>query len=394
MILHERNRLPGWLFVLPWPLDAIGGVARVLSDLVLEYDRSDLYKTYVLVLDWEAKKPIYLNHETYIEIRLRVRSPGRSIFAFKENIAFLLTIPKTLLILHKIVKKYDIKVINPHYLGAEYINFALFRFIFRWCKYFLSFHGTDLLDFEKSTGFLRSQLSYCVSKADYLICCSNGFADRLKNMHIINKERVVAIPNGIAHNFSDVISNLPEELVSSKYILSIGTFDSNKGQNSLIRAFSNVIDSKKNIKLVLVGRDGSSLASVYKLVEQLGLCEYVFIYKNIPLDEIGAFYKNAILYVSASRFESFGLVLLEAALFKLAIVATKTIGSLELIEHEKDGLLVEIDSKDELVAAISYLIDNDKVRINYSEIFHHKVLNTYTWENSVLQYTNLLRDLN
>lgn len=48
----------GWLFVLPWSPEAIGGVSIVVVELCKALNRNNHYKPYILVEDWSAKRPI------------------------------------------------------------------------------------------------------------------------------------------------------------------------------------------------------------------------------------------------------------------------------------------------------------------------------------------------
>jgi hypothetical protein len=91
----------GWLFVLPWSPEAIGGVSVVVVELCKAINRQSQYKPYILVEDWSAKRPKIIEKSDYIEIKNHLRSYS-SVFG-REKISFLLHYPNTLFTLLKII---------------------------------------------------------------------------------------------------------------------------------------------------------------------------------------------------------------------------------------------------------------------------------------------------
>jgi len=67
-----------------------------------------------------------------------------------------------------------------------------------------------------------------------------------------------------------------------------------------------------------------------------------------------------------SRAEAFGLVVIEAMAAKLPIVACKSDGILDIIDDGKHGLLVPPKDSLALTKAVTFLLENEKVRQNYA----------------------------
>ena len=130
----------------------------------------------------------------------------------------------------------------------------------------------------------------------------------------------------------------------------MGRLVEKKGFKSLINVFKRLED----IQLQIAG-DGPQM----KFLEK-----QVYGYENIKLlgwiknkDE---FFKKIDIFFCSSYIEPFGLVILEAMLNGVPVISTKCKGPMDIIEHMKNGILVNIDDKQEMVKAIR-LLEKDKL---------------------------------
>jgi len=80
-------------------------------------------------------------------------------------------------------------------------------------------------------------------------------------------------------------------------------------------------------------------------------------YGDIPRNEISDFYSKLDLFVSASRNETFGIVLIEAMSCGLPVIATKCGGPQEIVTEE-NGILIDKDNVQELAEAIENMSKN------------------------------------
>lgn len=74
--------------------------------------------------------------------------------------------------------------------------------------------------------------------------------------------------------------------------------------------------------------------------------------------DTAALYASADIVVCPSRVEPLGNVVIESWARQRPIVAARSAGPAQLIEHDTDGLLVPVDDADALAAALARLIDN------------------------------------
>ena len=116
---------------------------------------------------------------------------------------------------------------------------------------------------------------------------------------------------------------------SSKSFLAVGRFSKqHKGFDLLIEAFHLFAQSNKEWKLDIVG-EGVEEALYRSLIQKYGLEDRVFIHPFT--NHVQAYYSNAQVYVLSSRWEGFGLVLVEAMAHGLPIVSSDLPTSKEIM---------------------------------------------------------------
>ncbi|MFJ1253087.1 glycosyltransferase family 4 protein [Cupriavidus sp. CuC1] len=146
-------------------------------------------------------------------------------------------------------------------------------------------------------------------------------------------------------------------------VLAVGRLVPAKGFDTLLRAWSLVAAQAPEWELMIVG-EGEERAALEALREQLGLGASVRLpgaYSDVTLA-----YEQASIFCLSSRYEGFGLVLVEAMAFGLPIVSTNCeTGPRELLAPDHDALLVPVDDSEALARALLGLIRdrNDTTRL-------------------------------
>lgn len=130
-------------------------------------------------------------------------------------------------------------------------------------------------------------------------------------------------------------------LASDDFVLSyVAEIIDNKNQIMLINAFEIIRRSIPNAKLVLIGPEHDD-GELQKLVESKGLqneVQFLGWRSDVPV-----LLQLSDVYVASSKSEGLGLNLIEAMACNIPVVATKNRGHLEIVMHERNGFLVDID---------------------------------------------------
>lgn len=143
----------------------------------------------------------------------------------------------------------------------------------------------------------------------------------------------------------------------------VGRIVGDKGINELVDAFVKLHDKHKNTRLMLVGNYEHNLDPVNNTTRQL-------IDTNDGIDACGPKYGDDLLqmYVDADCFvmpsyrEGFPNTVLEAGAMGLPSIVTDINGSREIVENEKNGLIVPSKNVDVLYDAMERMLTDDKAR--------------------------------
>lgn len=147
---------------------------------------------------------------------------------------------------------------------------------------------------------------------------------------------------------------------ASQSIAAVGRLDSQKGFDLLIQSFEKVASDFPQWTSKIWG-EGSERGVLESLIQQEGLNGRVML-PGKTKDIFKEMSKNSI-FVLSSRFEGMPNALGEAMSMGLAVVSTDCpTGPRELIDHEKNGLLVQNESIDELAEALKKLMSDQKLR--------------------------------
>jgi len=149
-----------------------------------------------------------------------------------------------------------------------------------------------------------------------------------------------------------------------KVLISIGRLAPEKNWETLLRAAAQVYAQHPTLRLVLIG-DGPDKQRLELLAADLGIAERVTFTGQVPFDEIPAYLKAADMFGFASVTETQGLVTIEAMAAGLPVAAVDGSGSHDIVDHGKDGFLVENDPN-ALASAINKMLSNPQQMKQFS----------------------------
>lgn len=149
------------------------------------------------------------------------------------------------------------------------------------------------------------------------------------------------------NNSVDVLPEVPMIGVMARFV-------KKKGVDVFLKAVSALKANGIKFKAIIAG-DGEERENLQKLRDELNLNNEVkFI--GWAKDKQKDFYDKINIFCLPSHHEPFGIVLLEAMLNKKPIVSTDSEGPLEILENEKDSLVVPKNHAGELTIALEKMI--------------------------------------
>jgi len=181
------------------------------------------------------------------------------------------------------------------------------------------------------------------------------------------------------------ISFIDCDIKKENIILAVGRLDKQKGFDTLIDVYSKI---DTDWKLYIAG-EGNERKNLEKLIKKLKLENKVILFGKVK--NVFDFYSKASIFVLSSKKEGFPNVLLEAMSCGCAVVSFDCpYGPSEIIDHNKNGLLVENQNKEELKKAIELLINNQELREKLSKEAL-KVREKYSLEKIVSEWDKVIK---
>ena len=235
---------------------------------------------------------------------------------------------------------------------------------------------------EKYTPFRRYLTRKLDKYTDRYICVSKGVANHLIKQGI-DKSKVEVIYNGI-----DIQSfDLAKEKHDIFTVGMVARFSKQKDQMTLIKAIEYLIKEKnEKINLLLMGI-GKTRKKCEKYISEHNLDNNIKIIEGNFKDLI----VKTDLFVLATHYEGFGLVLCEAIAAKTPVISTDVSGANEVVLNNKTGLLVEDNNVLDLTNNILKMKNNKELRESLSKEAYDFINKNFSLE---LMYRNYEKVLN
>jgi glycosyltransferase involved in cell wall biosynthesis len=146
-----------------------------------------------------------------------------------------------------------------------------------------------------------------------------------------------------------------------KMIISIGRLVPWKGFTALIELVPELVKRYADMRLFIVG-SGPDMPLLEKRIKELDIEKYVSLGGSLDHEIMLRYIQAADVFVLNTNYEGFSHLLLEVMSVGTPIVTTNVGGNTELIEHDKNGLLVGYNNKKQLLRSIVQVLDSPVVR--------------------------------
>lgn len=195
-----------------------------------------------------------------------------------------------------------------------------------------------------------TKLKHAVSKFDVLIALTQDDAQQWSSW----------VKTSVIPNYLPIYPNQPTNLsIEKKRAIAVGRLNYQKGQDMLLMAWEKVQKQHPDWHLDIFG-DGNEKDSLNAQCSTLNL-QTVSLHSAIT--DIYSEYMKSDLLVCSSRWEAFGLVIIEAMSCGIPVISFDCDnGPRNIIQDGEDGLLVKNGDTDDLADKIICLIENKEVR--------------------------------
>jgi len=169
-----------------------------------------------------------------------------------------------------------------------------------------------------------------IRRARYIVTTSEATRQDIARVFPRHADRAIVVHPGVdADAFAQCSPDLVEQArrhfhLPEKYLLYIGSTRPNKNLPTMLRAYAQAVrdhPAMGDVSLVLVVTPDRFFADCRRLISALKLTERVQIHRNISDDEKKAFYHGSRALYLVTKFEGFGLPLLEAQACSVPVLA-------------------------------------------------------------------------
>ena len=177
---------------------------------------------------------------------------------------------------------------------------------------------------------------------------------------------VEVIPDPLAFDVAEVSP------LKAKRVIAVGRYVYQKGFDLLLQAWAKIEKQFPDWELAIYGMGDRSPYD--NLAKQLGV-DMNRCHLNGSTQNIRKEYLESSLFVFSSRFEGFGMVLIEAMACGLPVVSFDCpCGPKDIVSHDEDGLLVPSGDIDKLADELSVVMSNESLirKMSKTAVIHSK----------------------
>jgi len=230
----------------------------------------------------------------------------------------------------------------------------------------------------------QTMYRYSIQTADYAAIANREGWIFAQLKYGCNSDRVHFVPNGVEEMFFVPHSY---EARSSLKLLYAGTWIDRKGVFYLVDAFERIARQFSYVTLTIAGcRDGAGQAKNAFTTE---IRDRVNVIPFVKRAEMPALYASHDIFVFPSLVEGMPLTLLEAMAAGMPVVTTISSGMSDVVDNEKNGLIVWPADSAALAKAVDELCRSAELRSRFGQAAQH-TMRGYTWECVTLKLEKIL----
>lgn len=299
-----------------------------------------------------------LKHYKSIFVPFNFIATSQQVGRVQKLIVLLLALLKFM----RVMSNRNITLIHIH--TASYNDFkrhALFVYLSKLFgrKVILHIHSGD---FKKFYYAHQRMANVVCHKADAVIAVSSYFANFFHEIQL--SPHIFLLHNCIPAPINREVLPIQERKDSCFSLCYAGTINHDKGCFDVVECIAvHKTELQGRLLYHLAGRgEKEDIDELKTMIRERGLINIVKYHGFLNVPQRNELFAQADCYIQPSRFESFGLAILEAMSFGLPVISSNTGGIPDLVDNNVNGLFVIPGNKQEIYEAICYMMDNPERR--------------------------------
>ena len=242
----------------------------------------------------------------------------------------------------------------------------------------LTVFGEDLAfaaqDFGLNLPTMAIRLRDSVLKKADKIVCNSGFSATLLPPNLSFSVIHPCLPSS-----ANKLIPTQRRNRSTIIFLSVGQLVKRKGFDLVIQALAEGLPDVPSFRYILCG-GGPYEVQLLELIEKYKMRHVVEMMGPVDEKEKDRLFREADVFVMPSRIEGFGIVFLEAALYLLCSIGSRSGGIPEVIQDRVTGILVDNENIEDIRRALNFLGSNFDVRKEMGKRAETRCRNNFLWD--------------
>jgi glycosyltransferase involved in cell wall biosynthesis len=219
------------------------------------------------------------------------------------------------------------------------------------------------------------QANLALRRADHIICLNEEDRQYLITKIGRNSEEITRLFPGADPVFGQAAGS--RDYSRCERLIFAGTWLERKGTQDLIASFSILARCHPTLQLLLLNPGAPESVTLPRFPEDVR--PRVKHITASPEQGTAAVFADADVFILPSLFEGTPLTMIEGMWSGLPVVTTATCGMKDVIQHERNGLLVPLRDATSLTAQIQRLINNRSLRESLGRSAHRDAVSRFRW---------------
>lgn len=224
-----------------------------------------------------------------------------------------------------------------------------------------------------------------LQKATLIASISKNIGEVVSRHYKIPKDKILLAYLGI--KLPDIADPIFKK--NSFKLLYIGRLEKRKGTAEFIDSLPKILEKNAKITIDIVGKDcyqapgSSSYLKYFKIKVPQKFWSRVKFHGFVSNKKLKNFYKNCDIFVAPSRYESFGLIFLEAMAYGKPVIGTKIGGIPEVVIDGKVGILIDVNNPNQIADAVIKVFSDEDLREKMGKNAYNYTRKNFTVESMV-----------
>jgi glycosyltransferase involved in cell wall biosynthesis len=251
------------------------------------------------------------------------------------------------------------------------------------------------LAFPRLRTYLSNAVPRSIDRASKVIAVSETTKRDICSYYEIAPHRVEVIHHAADPLFqvptdAEVFGNLAQFGLRRPYFLTVGTVEPRKDHRTLLRAFEKVHTRRPDTSLVIVGRRGWLSDDIMDEIAEAATRMPVYHFQGVRDDMLPALYGGSTALVYPSRYEGFGLPLLEAMATGTPVIASETPAHREIAEDA--ALYADTEDADGFARQMIHLLEDAGSRTKFVEAGSQRA-SQFSWSRAAREHLRVYREV-